>query len=75
MPPDVAGEVMDHLKWDRRASAVFRKICKGWRDSHDERVTCLNGLEGFSGLVECGGPDLKLETQVTISVYIERNNN
>jgi hypothetical protein len=41
MPPDVAGEVMEQLKWDRGASAVFRKVCKGWRDSHDERVTSL----------------------------------
>eukprot|EP00242_Pyramimonas_sp_CCMP2087_P011984 CAMPEP_0198205700 /NCGR_PEP_ID=MMETSP1445-20131203/9236_1 /TAXON_ID=36898 /ORGANISM="Pyramimonas sp., Strain CCMP2087" /LENGTH=94 /DNA_ID=CAMNT_0043878097 /DNA_START=19 /DNA_END=300 /DNA_ORIENTATION=- len=28
LPPDVAGEVMAHLKWDGGASAVFRKICK-----------------------------------------------
>jgi hypothetical protein len=41
MPPDVAGEVMGHLEWDRRASAAFRKTCKGWRDAHDQSVTCL----------------------------------
>eukprot|EP00242_Pyramimonas_sp_CCMP2087_P001278 CAMPEP_0198229078 /NCGR_PEP_ID=MMETSP1445-20131203/113933_1 /TAXON_ID=36898 /ORGANISM="Pyramimonas sp., Strain CCMP2087" /LENGTH=327 /DNA_ID=CAMNT_0043909519 /DNA_START=216 /DNA_END=1199 /DNA_ORIENTATION=- len=41
IPPDVAGEVMEQLKWDRGASAVFRKICKGWRDAHDESVTRL----------------------------------
>jgi hypothetical protein len=45
MPPDVVAEVIEHLKWDRGASAVFRRICKGWRDAHDERVLrlILNG--------------------------------
>jgi hypothetical protein len=51
MPPFVAGEVMEQLKWDRRASAVFRKICKGWRDAHDQSVSCLvvkdNSLPGI----------------------------
>ena len=42
MPLDVAGEVMEHLKWDRGASAVFRKTCKGWRDAHDQIVTRLS---------------------------------
>jgi hypothetical protein len=42
MPPDMAEEVMEHLKWDKGASAVFRKICKGWRDAHDQRITLLN---------------------------------
>jgi hypothetical protein len=42
MPPDVAGEVLDNLKWDRGASVVFRKVCKGWRDAHDDRATRLN---------------------------------
>jgi hypothetical protein len=42
MPPDMAGEVMQHLKWHRGASAVFRKICKEWRDTHDQRVTRLS---------------------------------
>jgi hypothetical protein len=41
MPSDVVGEVMEQLKWDRVASAVFRKICKGWRDAQDESVTYL----------------------------------
>jgi hypothetical protein len=45
MPTDVVVEVMEHLEWDRGASAVFRRICKGWRDAHDERVLrlILNG--------------------------------
>ena len=42
IPPDVAGEVMEQLKWDRGASAVFRKICKGWREAHDQSVTRLS---------------------------------
>jgi Leucine-rich repeat (LRR) protein len=42
MPPDMAGEVMGHLKWDKGASALFRQTCKGWRDAHDENLTCLN---------------------------------
>jgi hypothetical protein len=41
MTPDMAGEVMEQLKWVRRASAVFRKMCKGWRDAHDQSVTRL----------------------------------
>jgi hypothetical protein len=41
MSPDVAGEVMDQLKWERRASAVFRRVCKGWRDAHDQGVLRL----------------------------------
>jgi hypothetical protein len=35
LPPDVAGEVMEQLKWERGASAVFRTVCKGWQDAHD----------------------------------------
>jgi len=42
MPPDVAGEVMELLKWEREASGVFRSICKGWRDAHDQRVRHLS---------------------------------
>ena len=49
MSPDIAGEVMEHLKWDRGASAVFRKICQGWRDAHDQRVTRLS-VTGNSSL-------------------------
>jgi hypothetical protein len=41
MPPDVACEVMEQLKWERGASAVFRRVCKGWRDVHDQ---CLRHL-------------------------------
>jgi hypothetical protein len=41
MPADVAGEVMEHLKWDRGASETFRQICKGWRGAHDQSVTRL----------------------------------
>jgi hypothetical protein len=39
VPPYVAEEVMEHLKWG--ASVVFRKMCKGWRDAHDQSVTRL----------------------------------
>jgi hypothetical protein len=42
MPPNAAGEVMEHLKWDRRALVVFRKTSKGLRDAHDRRVTRLS---------------------------------
>jgi hypothetical protein len=28
MPPDVAGEIMEHLKWDRGVSAVFGKTAR-----------------------------------------------
>jgi hypothetical protein len=42
MPPDMAEEVMKHLQWDRGASAVFRNICKGWRNAHDQWVTHLS---------------------------------
>ena len=42
MTPDVAGEVMEQLKWDRGASGVFRQTCKGWRDAHDQSVTRLS---------------------------------
>ena len=42
LPTDVAREVMEHLKWDRGASEVFRQICKGWRDAHDRSVTRLS---------------------------------
>jgi hypothetical protein len=42
IPPYVVGEVMEQLKWDRGASAVFRKICKGWREAHDQSVTRLS---------------------------------
>jgi hypothetical protein len=42
MPPDVAGVVMEHLKWDRGASAVFRQTCIAWRDAHDQTVTHLS---------------------------------
>jgi hypothetical protein len=44
MPPDVAGEILMHLQWDRGASAVFRKTCKGWRDAHDQNVIRLSVL-------------------------------
>jgi len=36
MPPDVAEEVIVQLKWERGASAVFRRVCKGWRDAHEQ---------------------------------------
>jgi hypothetical protein len=43
MPLDVAGEVMDQMKGDKEASAaVFRTVCIGWRDAHDQGVTRLN---------------------------------
>jgi hypothetical protein len=42
MPPDVAGEVLEHFKRDRRASAVFWKTCKGWRDARDQSATRLS---------------------------------
>jgi hypothetical protein len=39
MPPDVVGEVLEQLKWERGASAVFRRVvCKGWQDAHVQRV-------------------------------------
>ena len=41
MTPDVAGEVMEQLKWDKKALAVFRQTCNGWRDAHDQTVTRL----------------------------------
>ena len=41
LPTDVAREVMEHLKWDRGTSEVFRQVCKGWRDSHDRSATRL----------------------------------
>ena len=37
----VEGEESVGESWDRRASAVFRKMCKGWRDAHDQSVTRL----------------------------------
>ena len=42
MPPYVAEEVMEQLKWERGASVIFRKICKGWRDAHDQSVSRLS---------------------------------
>jgi hypothetical protein len=42
MPPYVAGEVMEQLKWERGASVVFRRVCKGWRDMHDQCVRHLS---------------------------------
>ena len=50
MPPDVVEEVMEQLKGDRGASAVFRETCKGWRDAHDQRVTRLSGSDDMSVL-------------------------
>ena len=41
MPPEVAGEVIEQLKWERGATAVFRRVCKGWRDAHDQCVRHL----------------------------------
>jgi hypothetical protein len=46
MSPDVVEEVMDRLKWDRRASAVFRRVCKRWRDAHDQCVRRLTVQAG-----------------------------
>jgi hypothetical protein len=49
MPPDVAAEVMKNFKRNRYAvSAVFRKVCKGWRAIHDQRVTRLSVAAGDS---------------------------
>jgi hypothetical protein len=43
MPPDVVGEVMEQLKWERRASAgAFRRVCNAWQDAHDQRVRHLS---------------------------------
>ena len=42
MPPDVAREVLERLKWERQASGVFRRVCKGWRDTHDQCVRHLS---------------------------------
>jgi hypothetical protein len=42
MPDDMAEEVMEQLKWDSGASKIFRQICKGWRDAHDQSVTRLS---------------------------------
>ena len=42
MSPDVAGEVMEQLEWERLASGVFRRVCKGWRDAHDQCVRYLS---------------------------------
>jgi hypothetical protein len=42
MPPNVAEEVLDQLQWERGASAVFRRICKGWRDAHDQCLLHLS---------------------------------
>ena len=42
MPPDVTEEVMEQLKWERPASGVFRSVCKGWRDAHDQCVRHLS---------------------------------
>jgi hypothetical protein len=54
MPLDVAAEVIEHLKWDRGASAVFRRICKEWRDAHDQivRMFHLSGA-GMFRQMEC----------------------
>jgi hypothetical protein len=42
MPPDVAAEVMGQLKWEKGASTTFRRVCKGWRDVHDQRLRQLS---------------------------------
>jgi hypothetical protein len=44
MTPNVAGEVMEQLKWNRGASGVFRQTCKGWRYAHDQSVIRLTVL-------------------------------
>jgi hypothetical protein len=46
MTLDVAGEVLEQLKWDRGASGVFRQTCRGWRDGHDRSVIRLSVTRG-----------------------------
>lgn len=42
LPPDVAEEVMEHIQREKGASAVFRRVCKRWRDAHDICVRHLS---------------------------------
>jgi hypothetical protein len=41
MPPVAAAEVMRQLESERGALAVFRRVSKGWRDAHDQRMVHL----------------------------------
>jgi hypothetical protein len=47
IPPDVACETMERLKWEREVSAVFRRVCKGWRDAHDQCMRHLSVRPGW----------------------------
>jgi hypothetical protein len=33
---------MEQLKWERQESGVFRRVCNGWRDAHDQCVRHLS---------------------------------
>ena len=33
---------MELSRWERGASGVFRRVCKGWRDAHDQCVRDLS---------------------------------
>ena len=41
LPLDVAEEVMELSRWERGPSGVFRSVCKGLRDAHDQCVRHL----------------------------------
>jgi hypothetical protein len=42
MPPDMAVEILKKLKRNN----VFHEVCKGWRDAHEQSVTCLRVTVG-----------------------------
>ena len=41
IPEYVVAGVMEHLRWETGASALFRSVCKGWQHSHDGLLPAL----------------------------------
>jgi bacterioferritin-associated ferredoxin len=41
-PPEYVFEaVVEHMQGDREVSAVFRQVCRAWREAHDRLITVL----------------------------------
>jgi hypothetical protein len=43
---DVAELILDNLRWPYELSNALRRVCIGWKDAHDERLTVLSASFG-----------------------------
>lgn len=41
LPHHVLWNILERLRWERKACGAFRRVCERWREAHDERAPSL----------------------------------